>query len=114
MPNTESTLPTLSASSWLSNGTRRPNACSTTTRVPSPPSPRPKKRGTNCTREKNITGAPGTAYLMSTSSVFSKNDGRPPIPAVRGRNPLTVRPGPGSIDAASPREFTAGAKPSTP
>ncbi len=29
MPNTESNLPTLSASSWLSNGVYRPKACST-------------------------------------------------------------------------------------
>jgi hypothetical protein len=112
MPNTESNLPTLSASSWLSNGTRRPNACSTTTRVPSPPVW--MKRGKNCTREKIVSGDPGAAYFRSTSSVLSRNDGRLPIPADRGRKPFTVRPGPGSVDAASPREFTAGANPSTP
>ena len=42
--------------------------------------------------------------------MLSRNDGRPPIPAERGRKPFTTRPGPGSVDAASPREFTAGAK----
>ena len=114
MPNTESNLPTVSASSWLSNGTSRPNACSTTTRVASPTSPLSLKRGTNCTRENTVSGAPGAVYFRSTFSVLSRNDGRPPMPADRGRKPFTTRPGPGSVDAASPREFTAGAKASTP
>ena len=114
MPNTESNFPTDSASSWLSRGTSRPNACSTTTRVPSPGSAPSKKRGRNCTRENTVSGAAGTAYFRSTSRVLSRNDGRPPIPTERGRNPFTVRPGPGSVDAASPRALTAGANGSTP
>jgi hypothetical protein len=41
------------------------------------------------------------------------SEGRPPSPSERGRKPLVKRP-PLSIEATSPREFTAGAKGSTP
>ena len=71
------------------------------------------KRGRNCTREKTISGAEAGAYLRSTSSVLSRNDAFPPIPTERGRNPFTNRPFE-LVDATSPREFTAGAKVSTP
>ena len=110
MPNTESNLPTLSASSWLSNGTRRPKACSTNTRVSSPC---PEAREELHAREDRHRRRRRRAYLKSTATVLTRNDGRPPIPTDRGRNPLTKRP-PGSVDATSPREFTAGANVSTP
>ena len=48
-----------------------------------------------------------------------RKDGFPPIPAERGRNPPTGGMVPGGVtvgsamEAASPREFTAGAKVST-
>ena len=42
-----------------------------------------------------------------------RKDGFPPIPAERGKNPAMLVPGGAAIDAASPREFTAGAKVST-
>ena len=56
MPNTESNLPTLIASSALLIGAMRPNACSRNRRVSSPV---PSRRGTSCTRVNTITGSSG-------------------------------------------------------
>jgi len=109
MPNTESNLPMLMASSCESNGMKRPKACSRNGRVSSP---REENRGRICSREKISSGAPGVVYLKSKLTVLIRNDGRPPIPTDRGKNPLVSRP-PGSFEATSPRELTAGANGST-
>ena len=56
MPNTESPFPSVSASSCEAKGTTRAKACSTSSVVDSPAG---EKRGRNCRRVKNISGAFG-------------------------------------------------------
>ena len=64
-------------------------------------------------RVKTVSGAVGALYLRLTATVLTRNEGRPPMPTERGKKPFVSRPCE-SVDATSPREFTAGAKVSTP
>ena len=81
MPNTESNFPMVSASSWLSNGSRRPNACSTRTRVTSPAS---ENLGRNCTpREHHQRRARRDVLEIDVQRVEQKR--RPPADSRRSR-----------------------------
>ncbi len=103
MPNTESKRPSEMENSCDENGVTLPNACCSSNRVASPVG---SKRGIICARTNTITGICGGANRTSSDAVFNMNDGRPSMPMLRGRNPFVKRP-PLSVDATSPREFTA-------
>jgi hypothetical protein len=109
MPKTESNRPALMLSSCEETGETRPNACCITKRVSLP---LPFQRGSAWARTKTSTGSPEGETWRSRLATLRRNVPFPPEPTVVGRNPFTNLP-PESIEATSPREFTAGANGST-